>query len=81
MGGSDDPGFTVVTDSPTSYYSRPVLTTREAIIYTAVPTWESELLAKIGELRASGKRAILVIDGKMIFVFRAENAGTIRMTE
>ena len=42
-------------------------------------SWEAELLAKVRDLRANGKRVMLVIDGSVIFLYRAENAGTIRM--
>lgn len=43
------------------------------------PDWHSRLIAKVDELRASGKRAILIVDGSRIFVFSAEPRGTIAL--
>ena len=43
------------------------------------PEWQAKLIAKVAELRAAGKRAILLIDGSRIFVFSAEPRGTIAL--
>lgn len=41
------------------------------------PDWELKLCAKIRELRLTGKRCMLLVDGSRIFVFSAEPRGTI----
>lgn len=41
------------------------------------PDWLLRIGAKVRELRAANKRAILLVDGSRIFVFAAEPRGTI----
>lgn len=58
-------------------------------LYTAPPEhvrveltakdWQTQLLAKVSELRLANKRAILLVDGSRIFVFSAEPRGTIAL--
>lgn len=57
----------------------PVIDSFPVSVDLEMPDWLARLGAKVRELRAANKRAILLVDGSRIFVFAAEPRGTIAL--
>ena len=53
------------------------VTTPTAVVLETLTDWEIQLVLKVRRLRAERKRAILLVDGAAVTVYRCEPAGII----